>query len=545
MSTTLQELQALLGDEEGEHLEFKEAKERYDFEKLAKYCAALANEGGGRVVLGVTDKRPRRVVGTRAFDTPERTRAGLIERLRLRIDSDALQHPDGRVLVFHVPPRPIGFPIQYEGTYWMRQSEGLVPMTQEMLQGIFAEGQPDFSAQTCSGATLGDLDPRAVARFREKWLLKSKRAELRDMGVAGLLEDAELTIDGAVTFAALVLLGTGRALGRHLPQAEVVFEYRSNEGSIEYVQRKEYREGFLLFEDDLWQTINLRNDVFSFQDGLFRREIPAFNEGAVREAVLNAVCHRDYRLAGSTFVKQSPTSLRIDSPGGFPAGITPDNILERQSPRNRRLADALARCGLVERSGQGADRMFSAAVSEGKLPPDFSRGDEYLVSVVLHGQVQDEAFLRFLERVAAETQRPLHLDDLLVLDAIHREQDVPSRVKGRAQELLSLGALERVNRKSLVLAKRFYVAKGRPGEYTRRKGLDRETRKALLLRHIRDAGEKGAPLEELAQVLPDASRNELKTLLRELKESSAAHVEGVKRGARWHHGPSTSTTTAK
>lgn len=535
MSLTVEQLELLLTQPEDEHLEFKEAKERYDFEKLAKYCSALANEGGGRVVLGVTDKRPRRVVGSRAFDTVERTRQGLIERLRVRVDADEIQHADGRVLVFTVPARPIGFAVQCGGAYWMRCAEGLAPMTQEKLRGIFAEGQPDFSADVCAGATLDALDERAIARFRKMWSLKTKREELLTMPLERLLEDAELTVDGGVTYAALVLLGTHRALGRHLARSEIIFEYRANDASIPYQQRKEYREGFLLYDDDLWTTVNLRNDLHSFQDGLFRREIPAFNEAAVREAILNAVSHRDYRLEGSTFVRQSPTQTKIVSPGGFPAGITADNILERQAPRNRRLADVLARCGLVERSGQGADRMFSAAVSEGKLPPDFGDSDEFQVSVVLHGSVRDEAFLRFLEHLTAETQQELNLDDLLVLDAVHRGGRLADRLQPRLNALVQLGALERLARNKLGLSRRFYEMIGKRGEYTRRRGLDREASKALLLQHIMQASD-GSPLSELNQVVPSLTSVQIQNLLRELKDAGEVHPVGRTRAARWFKG---------
>src|SRR3989304_3599187 len=99
---------------EDEHLEFKEAKENFHFEKLVKYCCALANENGGTMVFGVTDKQPRKVVGTRAFANLERTKAGIIERLHLRIEAEVIQHPDGRVVIFQVPSRPIGMPIQYD-----------------------------------------------------------------------------------------------------------------------------------------------------------------------------------------------------------------------------------------------------------------------------------------------------------------------------------------------------------------------------------------------------------------------------------------------
>jgi ATP-dependent DNA helicase RecG len=533
VTQSLDQLAHWMNAPEGEHLEFKEAKNHYDFEKLVKYCCALANERGGHIVLGVTDKVPRKVVGTTAFDNLERTKAGLAQRLHLRIDIDELAHPDGRVIVVDVPSRPVGMPIQVEGAYWMRAGEELVPMTPDMLKRIFDEAQPDFSAETCPDATLDDLDPRAVETFRTRWATQSNNAKLAELGVEQLLADAELMLNGKLTHAALVLMGTHRALGRCLAQAEVVFEYRSDEASIGYQQRKEFREGFLLFHDELWSTISLRNDLYSYQEGLFRREILAFNESAVREAVLNAVCHRDYRLAGSVFVKQWPQKIEISSPGGFPPDITPENILVRQSPRNRRIADALARCGLVERSGQGADRMYEAALREGKAPPDFSQSDQYVVQLVLNGQVQDEAFLHFLNRLVQETRRSFGVQDLVVIDAVHRQLPVPTLFRNRLANLLTIGAIERVARNKLVLAKRFYKLTGRPGEYTRRRGLDRDTKKALLLKHIEGTGPIGAPFDELAQVLPEASRNELKVLLRELKTAGQVEAQGATRGARW------------
>ena len=276
---TSKELNALLiGTEEGEHLEFKEAKRHFDFEKLVRYCVAIANEGGGKIILGVTDKRPRHVVGTLAFADVARTKAGLIERLHLRIEIETIDHQDGRVLVVHVPSRPIGMPVQYKGAYWMRGGQDLVPMTPDMLKRIFAESQPDFSAEICPRASLDDLDPKAIEGFRQMWRRRSGNKALDHPTQGQLLSDAELMVGDGVTFAALILLGTREALGRHLAQSEVVFEYRSSETSIAYQQRKEYREGFFLFQDELWNTVNLRNDKYHYQEGLFLWDIPTFNE---------------------------------------------------------------------------------------------------------------------------------------------------------------------------------------------------------------------------------------------------------------------------
>ena len=142
---TVEELQKLLeARSEDEHLEFKEAKGSYDFESLVDYCVALANEGGGRFVLGVTNTPPRKIVGSKAFDVPERTVAGIHERIHLKIVWHELVRPEGRVLVFEVPSRPQGQPVHYKGRYLMRVGEELVPMSPDQLKRIFDEGQPDF-----------------------------------------------------------------------------------------------------------------------------------------------------------------------------------------------------------------------------------------------------------------------------------------------------------------------------------------------------------------------------------------------------------------
>lgn len=204
----------------------------------------------------------------------------------------------------------------------MRGGESLVPMTADLLKRIFDESQPDFSAEVCRDATLDDLDPRAVEMFRSRWAARTRREDLAELDARQLLADADLYLPSkGITYAALILFATERAAARLLGQAELIFEYRSDAVSIPYQQREEFRRGFLLFQDDFWDLINGRNEVHSLREGMFRRDLPAFNEDAVREAILNAVCHRDYRLYGPTFVRQSPRRLEVVSPGGFPPDV--------------------------------------------------------------------------------------------------------------------------------------------------------------------------------------------------------------------------------
>ncbi len=231
MKERAQRLELWMQAREDEHFEFKEAKNRYDFQKLVKYCVALANEGGGKMILGVTDKLPRQVVGTKAFQNLERTKAGLIQRISLRIDAEEIMHPQGRVVVFHVPSRPIGMPIHYEGRYFMRAGEDLGPMLPDMLKRIFDEAGPDYTAEICSKASLNDLDLDAIEDFRNRWVRKSKNENLRGLSSDQLLSDAELLTREGITYAALILFGTREALGRYLAQAEAGAPVTSCPGS--------------------------------------------------------------------------------------------------------------------------------------------------------------------------------------------------------------------------------------------------------------------------------------------------------------------------
>lgn len=533
---TLELLQAWLSAPEGENTEFKEARRTFSFDKLARYCCALANEGGGRILLGISDLRPRKVVGTQAFHQPEATRRALVERLFLRIDFLEIHHPDGRVLVFEVPSRPFGTPIKYDGIYWARETDSLVALTEDRLRAIFAESGHDFSADVCGGATLADLDTKAIEAFRTRWFKKANNPALSTLSDEQLLHDAELITDRGITYAALIMFGTRPALTRFLGQAEIIFEYRSTEASGPAQQRKEFRQGFFTFYDDLWSIVDLRNDIQHYQDGLFIVDIPTFAERVVREAILNAVSHRDYQLGNSIFIRQYPDKLVIESPGGFPYGITFENIIDRQNPRNRRLAEALARCGLVERSGQGINLMFEQSIQQGKFPPEFGGTDQFGVVLTISGQVRDVKFVQFLEKIAAETHTSFTTHDFIVLDAIHRERPVPENLQNRLKVLLESGAIERVARNRFVLAKRFYAISGKKGVYTRKKGLDRETNKQLLLKHIEENARYGTKMGEFRQILPGHSRSRIQVLLRELQKSGMIHCEGIKKGASWHPG---------
>jgi ATP-dependent DNA helicase RecG len=535
---------AMLADSEDEHLEFKAAKNNFSKDKLIDYCAALCNEGGGHFILGVTDRKPRTICGSTAFSNIQQIKSDIFIRIRRRIDIVEIFTSEGRVLVFRVPPSPPGTLTDVDGRFLMRIGEELRPMTGDILREKLMRDRGDLSAEIVQGSSFDSLDPALISQFRrlasnkvrqrgdENGLEEADRiASMRD---TDLLESVNLINGNLVTLAAMVLMGTNRALSSLLPQAEIIFEYRSMLSSIDYQERDVYRQGMLGVLDNVWGSINKRNEVQSFQFGLVRHQIRTFAERSIREALLNAMCHRSYDDQGAVRVLQSPRQLQVISPGSFPPGVSPANILLMSKPRNRRLHEALERCGLVERSSQGADLMFREALSSAKPKPSFDGSDAYSVFITLDGQVRDERLLAYLERVGQETIRKLGVSDLMIIDSLSESRLLGANELQQMPRLAEMGLVERAGRSKWILSKGLYTAIGRRGAYTRKRGLDYETEKELLMRHLRERGRDGSPLNELLEVLPDRTRSQVRMRLTELREERRATVVGQRALGRWY-----------
>jgi len=178
--------------------------------------------------------------------------------------------------------------------------------------------------------------------------------------------------------------------------------------------------------------------------------------------------------------------------------------------------------------------MFEEAIEQSKSLPDFNNTDEYQVCLLLNGQVKDIEFLKFLEKVSKDRTKSFSTYELLVLDMIHKGEKPVDHLRSTMRELVNEGIVESVSRGKYVLSKKYYVIAGEKGTYTRRKGLDRETNRQLLLKHIKDNSEQGSPLKELMQVLPSLSKDQVQTLIRELKAEGKIFNKGKTRAALWY-----------
>lgn len=531
------DISTLLTAPENEHCEFKSAQQGFGEEKLREYVCALANEGGGILVLGITDKIPRKVVGTNAFRNIPEIKQKLFERFRFRIEiEEKSAEGQKRVLIFHVPSLTLDMPVSVDGRFLMRVGESLQPMSADQMRRFFDKRVSDFSALICPEATLEDLEERAVAFFRDACIRKSGNERYRALTVEQFLADTELLVDGGVTYAALILFGTHSALGKFLSCSEVCYEFRSDNQTGAAQKRQDFRKGFFGYFEELQQLIDQRNANQHYREGLFIFNFKTFNELSIREALLNAVCHRDYRSCGSIFIRHYNDRIVFSNPGGLLSGITLENILWNHAPRNRRLAESFGRCGLVERSGQGMNAIFENCIKECKELPDFTNTDESQFWITLHGTIKNPEFLPIIEKISNEKRYSFSTEDFLTIQQVFDHSPVPDRLLSYANRLKDVGILETTPRKGKdhwVLSRKMYSAVGKSGQYTRRKGLDASYNKELLYKHIQESGTEGAALRELQEVLGFLARGTVQSLLRQLRNDGRIEMRGKTSNARW------------
>ena len=381
------------------------------------YVSALCNELGGYLVFGIDDKYPHQVVGsTQSMDAIGVLESKIYTDTEIRPNIYELYENEKRVLVNEVPSRPAGKVFKFEDVALMRVGEELKPMSEEVYLKIINEQEPDFSQQFCDGLGISDLDEKAITILKDKYSLKQNNPNFKTLSNEQLLSDLDLLKNEKLTNAALILLAKKEVLNDKLPQAAVMLEYRNSENQIPFDNRIPFSEPFFILIDELWSTINLRNGSFPIQDGAYIFNIPFFNEEVIRESINNAITHRDYRKTSEIIVKQFPQRLDIINAGGFPIGVNLENLLKTPStPRNRLLADVLQKTGIVERSGQGVDKIFYNTLIEGKAEPDYSKSDYFQVNLKLSAVIEDRAFALFI--VAVQEGLP-ETEKLSVLEVV-------------------------------------------------------------------------------------------------------------------------------
>jgi ATP-dependent DNA helicase RecG len=374
MSTTIDQINLWRGaSSEHQHLEFKEAKTQFDFGKLSKYCVALANEGGGHLLLGIADTPPRPIVGTIAVNDPIGMAEKLFQTLGFRVDVEEVLHPDGRVVVFHIPSRPRGTTYHLDGTYFMRAGEELVPMSEDQLRRIFAEGKPDWLEEydrTGLDATqvIELLDTQSFFELL-KLPYPTEQSAVIDRLVNERLVDRREGTYAIRRLGALLLakrLQDFPDISRKAPRVVVYTGTSKLDTKLDQPGTKGYAVGFQGLVRFIMGQLP-QNEVI--KDAL-RTEVKLVPEIVIRELVANALIHQDFSISGtSLMVEIYSDRVEISNPG---EPIVPvERFIDGYQSRNERLADLMRRMRICEEKSSGIDKVIHAAEAYQLPAPDF------------------------------------------------------------------------------------------------------------------------------------------------------------------------------
>ena len=414
---------------------------------LAAAAACLANADGGTLVLGVRDRPggPGAILGTEHSSDWCRQRVHELTDPSLLVQADSFTF--GRhVLVRLDVPRGIDVH-EADGRFTRRVGRSCERMSAREIARLSDDRLPSDWSEAVPDDKATNVDPDAMRTLRRS-LENAERdgVDSSNASDADLLRQLRLVdpASGALTNGGRLLVGED---DRAWPRVRYVWRETAGAEPVGTPPTVEAPLGLALGRVLELVAARLRTVPTNLPDGI-QRQVADFPIDAVREALANALLHRDYRLPGAVLVEHSPESLRISSPGGFPSGISAENILTHGSvPRNSALFPAAERLGLAEERGLGVDRMYRETLQAGHPTPEIFEERSHTLVVFTRGE-RDRRFLNFVaglprsERDNVETLlvvRSLVERSTLAADALAETiQKTPSEALAVLQRLAAL-----------------------------------------------------------------------------------------------------------
>lgn len=512
---------------------------------LKEYSVAFANSEGGTLLLGIEDDiaGTKAITGCKNYDIEEMRRMvfdGTRPPIIIEIEEIALS--EGNVLAVNVPKSP-RIHSASSGVKHKRIGKENRILYPEDETNLKVEKGYDYTAGYLFDAGIDSLDPLEISRLRnwlERYNPKSEILELKEVDLLkslGIIREIEGT--DRPTIAGLILLGKEQVLKRFLPQNEIIF-FRFEKSDVDPVQSVYMKMPLLKTIEKIWNLIEPYNQVHTIKDAFLETPVPSFPEDVVREALLNAVVHRDYTLSDSIYVRVFSNRIEISNPGSFIGGVTPKNILTHPPVRrNPFLAEIFQHIGAVNRGGLGVDRMYRRLLSYGKLPPEYPEL-EGAVQVIIRNGAFDEAMAKFVGRKAREGHG-WRLEELILLHHLRRNDKISNseaseilqRTQRETSEILSSMEgvfIERVGAGRgtyYQLSNETLFSIGEKERYTRIKGLSEEQKLQLLKNHLKT---NERITNEEARIICGVNRYQAKRLIRKLISEKSLKQQGKGRG---------------
>ncbi len=359
-----------------------------DLDGLACDCVGFANATGGLIRLGIED-------GDNEPPADQRIDPQFVEKIRKRIPQQTVNvhvipqvitaSNGGEFLELRVPGNQQSIAATSDGRYFLRVADETRRLLPDDLGRLMTDRNSlvwelnvvrRISVDRHDAEKLADFLRQVRASDRVSEFLKNKTNE-------ELLDHYFFVKDGSLTNLGVLWIGLreDRAALLHAPVIQCIKYDESGRKVAKWVW-DEYERNPRELIQAIWDETPDWRYSDEFPAGLFRKNVPHYDEVVVRELLANAMVHRPYSQRGDIFINLYPDRLEIHNPGLLPIGVTPQNILHASSQRNPHLAKVFYDLKLMEREGSGYDRMYEVLVASGKRPPDVSEGNDRVVVTV-------------------------------------------------------------------------------------------------------------------------------------------------------------------
>ncbi|MBP6469183.1 MAG: putative DNA binding domain-containing protein [Chloroflexi bacterium] len=356
-----------------------------DTELLAECLVALANGDGGLVVLGVDDLgRPSEAIWEEEAEAALRE-AALMCRPPVPTQWQPVEM-GADILVGVYVPRSTELHSLQDGRVLVRSGSDNRPLSGDEIRNLAnSKNSAEFETELVPGARPSDLDANIIRDYLDR---REARGAAKVSSTDDLLfEIGAIDRDGDPTTIGVLLFGKNPQA--FFPNSGVVFvkfpgtEPRGEDGGIGYGRRDEITGPISRVVERAWNVLFEEMRVGAQVNQLEREELTEYPRFAVREALVNAIAHRDYRIKGRRIeIRMYADRLEIISPGGLPGYMTLDNLVDEHFSRNPRLVNGLYQWGYIEELGLGIDQMIEEMVQAGHSPPQF-RATPHLFTVTL------------------------------------------------------------------------------------------------------------------------------------------------------------------
>ena len=541
---TLNDLRSL--DSENEIVEFKEAKNNYDFTKLGKYFSALSNEANlcrkpyGWLVFGIKDN-DHSIVGTQYRSERkdlDKLKGEIANKTSNRIsfiDIHEVNLPEGRVILFQIPSAPKGIPIAFDGHYYARDGEELVPLNIEKIERIRAQAtKEDWSAAIVTAATLEDLDEDAIAlarkNFKNKFPDKADEVDLWDN--ITFLNKAKVTSKGKITRTALILLGKDES--EHLLNpADVKIRWKLMDELNNDIDYEIFGIPLILSVEKVFAKI--RNIKYRYmQEGtIFPTEVAKYEPFSIREAINNCIAHQDYTKNARINVIEMPDQLIFTNQGSFIPGNVEKVVIE-DSPeefyRNRFLATAMFNLKMVDTAGGGIKKIYNFQRARFFPLPDYDLANDK-VKMVLSGKILDLEYARLLAQ-----NKGLTLEEIMMLDKVQKKLPLTDF----EEKHLKSKKLIEGRKPNFFISLKVAQKTGQKADYTKNKGFDKQYYLDLIIKAIKQHKELSRKeIDDLLwNKLPDwmsdkQKKNKVNNLIAELSRNKIITNTGTFQDSNW------------